>query len=152
MLWILCFSFSGILSSLNCLLPHGQCCLFLCCCGLSRRLFNHLFVFCLFYMTGVCQIIFSFFFFFYGDNFGLVFSGIRSSLTLSVTLSIVTTLFKIEWAFYLVCFQTWQVLLTCFLTHGPCNSLPCYGILVNRYFNFIYSSVASFCSVFLHWN
>ena len=54
-------------------------------------------------MTGVCQIIFSFF---YGDNFGLVFSGIRSSLTLSVTLSIVTTLFKIEWAFYLVCFQT----------------------------------------------
>ena len=38
-----------------------------------------------------------------------------------------------EWAFYLVCFQTWQVLLTCFLTHGPCNSLPCYGILVNRY-------------------
>ena len=38
-----------------------------------------------------------------------------------------------EWAFYLVCFQTWQVLLTCFLTHGPCNSLPCYGILVTRY-------------------
>ena len=32
------------------------------------------------------------------------------------------------------------------------NSLPCYGILVNRYFNFIYSSVASFCSVFLHCN
>ena len=57
-------------------------------------------------MTGVCQISFSFFFFFYGDNFGLVFSGIRSSLTLSVTLSIVTTFFKIEWAFYLVCFQT----------------------------------------------
>ena len=38
-----------------------------------------------------------------------------------------------EWEFYLVSFQTWQVLLTCFLTRGPCNSLPCHGILVTRY-------------------
>ena len=51
-----------------------------------------------------------------------------------------------EWAFYVVYFQALQVLLTCFLTHGPCNSLPCYGILVNRYFNFIYSSVAWFAA------
>ena len=60
-----------------------------------------------------------------------------------------------EWAFYVVYFQAWQVLLTCFLTHGPCNSLPCYGILVNRYFNFIYSFDASFAassSIAINWS
>ena len=54
-----------------------------------------------------------------------------------------------------VYFQAWQVLLTCFLTHGPCNSLPCCGILVNRYFNFIYSFDASFAassSIAINWS
>ena len=64
-----------------------------CCCCLSRRLFIYLFVFCLFHMTGVCHIIIIIIILFFGDNFGLVFSGVRSSLTLSVTLSIVTTLY-----------------------------------------------------------
>ena len=68
-----------------------------CCCCLSRRLFIYLFVFCLFHMTGVCHIIIIIIIIiiilFFGDNFGLVFSGVRSSLTLSVTLSIVTTLY-----------------------------------------------------------
>ena len=31
-------------------------------------------------MTGVCHIIIIYLFFFFGDNFGLVFSGVRSSL------------------------------------------------------------------------
>ena len=75
-----------------------------CCCCLSRRLFIYLFVFCLFHMTGVCHIIIiitiiiittnnNIIILFFGGNFGLVFSGVRSSLTLSVTLSIVTTLY-----------------------------------------------------------
>ena len=81
----------------NCLLPHGRCCLFLDVAAVYLRLFIYLFVFCLFHMTGVCHIIIIIIIIiiilFLGDNFGLVFSGVRSSLTLSVTLSIVTTLY-----------------------------------------------------------
>ena len=62
--------------------------------------------------------------------FVLFCSGVRSSLILFVTLCIVTTP-------YGVC-----ILLG--LLSGInlfVNSLPCYGIVVNRYFHFIYSSV-----------
>ena len=71
-----------------------------CCCCLSRRLFIYLLSVCSTWLVLVTLLLLLLFF---GDNFGLVFSSVRSSLTLSVTL----------WAFYLVCFQTWQVLLTC---------------------------------------
>ena len=85
--------FPGILSSLNCLLPHCRCRLFLDVAAvyLVGFLFIYLFSVCSIWLVFVTLLLL--FFWGGGDNSGLVFSGVRSSLTLSVTLSIVTTLY-----------------------------------------------------------